>query len=62
MPPEARKESPGISPGMIIPTIDEDMGWTKDELARQLGFPLMQRTYVEPWKVPEVCEAIRSDK
>jgi len=38
------------------------MGQPKDELARKLGFLLMQRTYVEHWKVPEACEAVRSDK
>jgi hypothetical protein len=36
---------------------DKKMSWLG-----KLRFPLMQKNCVEPWKVPEACEAIRSNK
>jgi hypothetical protein len=49
MPARSKKGIIEISPIMIVSNTDEDVGGPEDELARKLRFPLMQRTYVEPW-------------
>jgi hypothetical protein len=46
----------------LFPVANEDVGRLEDELARKLRFSLMQRTYMEPWKVPEACEVVILDK
>jgi hypothetical protein len=47
---------------LLLPTTDEDVGWPKDDLDRNLVFSLMKRTYIEPWQVHEACEVIGSEK
>jgi hypothetical protein len=62
IPTEERNESLSYLPKSLVPTAHKFLGYPEEELVRKLRFPLMQKVYVEHLQVPEVCEAIRSDK
>lgn len=59
---ESRKESSGNLLERLLLATNDDVGRLEDKLARLLRFPLIQKGYVECWKILEACEAVFSGK